>query len=799
VDFIIAAKRVSKERAPHCEYWWEGPDGTRVLATRLGKDARANGFFQGYIPARFGMEYLSEDFKFRWGLTGQVLHRAAPAEAHEDYFRIDRETGYHADKIPAAFEAAWRGMDETLAPDLRLILCGSDFSTPQEPLPRMILDAGAAMPEIDWRMGSIEEYAALLPAQLEGQDVPVVRGELRDGPACSCSGNALPVRIPIKQLNKAAENALIRRAEPLAAAMTLHGEPYPTALLNLAWKHLLQAHPHDSINGVTQDKTADDTTYRIRQAIELGKVVEEETVARLVRRLDTRAYAADAILLLVVNPLPQPRREILKVCVDTPQEASAWEVDLFDANGIRLDTQFAARRQMTCPVHDLESRPWPFDFDRHTIYVDAGEIPAGGYKVLEVRTRRAFNRSGEWWPEMRATPGGEISANARSLENEFLRVEVRPDGSLDLTDKKRGRSFPGIHYFEDTGDIGDYWAYYPPHANQTFSSQGGTARVWLEDNGPLAATIAVEHVLHLPAGAVMPEKTVIGDSRRTDATTGVRITSRFTLHRGSDRLNVRTTIENTAEDHRMRLMLPTGLQADFSQSAGHFTVDERPIIPPRDERGEFWPEMQTQPMGMFVSVSNGAEGFSVLSNSFTEYQLLDDPVRTIAITLFRAVRARICTEFRSSGHFPDQKGAQLLRTLEYEYALCPHAGDWQAGDVPAKATAFNVPPGTFQFSPASKAGDLPTEKSLYSISGGQFSAFKKSEDSADLIVRAFNPGGGTTSCEVRLPSAAKSALETNLNEEPVGRVKSLVGGKLSFPLAAAKIRTWKISQDKAAK
>jgi mannosylglycerate hydrolase len=337
LKFIIAAKRVSKERAPHCEYWWESPDGTRVLATRLGKDARANGFFQAYIPVRFGMEYLSAGFRFRWAKTGQVLHRAEAVNAHEDYFRIDAESGYHAEKVREAFTAAWQAMDETLSPDYRLILDGSDFSTPQPPLTRMIRDAAAALPEIEWRMGTLEEYAAALPGKLAGKDVPVVRGELRDGPACGCSGNALAVRIHLKQLNKAAENALIRRVEPLASALAMLGAPYPAAFLERAWKYLLQAHPHDSINGVTQDKTAGDTEYRLQQAIELAKVAEEEIVANLVRRIDTRGFPADAVLLLVVNPLPHTQREVLKISVDMPREANAWDVDVFDAENKRLD------------------------------------------------------------------------------------------------------------------------------------------------------------------------------------------------------------------------------------------------------------------------------------------------------------------------------------------------------------------------------------------------------------------------------------------------------------------------------
>jgi mannosylglycerate hydrolase len=793
LNFIIAAKRVSAARAPHCEYWWEAPDGTRVLASRLGKDARANGFFQAYIPVRFGMEYLSDNFRFRWGKTGQAMHRADAASAGEDYFRIDRETGYHADKVRAAFDAAWHAMDKTLAPDYRLILDGSDFSTPQPPLSRMIREANGTLPDIEWKHGTIEEYAAALPGKLAGKEVPVVHGELRDGPASHCSGNALAVRIHLKQLNKAAENALIRRAEPLASALALLGEPYPTALLERAWSYLLKAHPHDSINGVTQDKTADDTAYRINQAIELAGVVEEETVARLIRRIDTTAMPPDAVLILVVNPLARARREVLKVSVDTPREASAWDVDVFDAASNRLDTQFVARRQMTCPVHDLESRPWPFDYDRHTLHVDVGEIPAGGYKVLRVQTRKTFSRAGEWWPEMRATTGGDIAADPRTLENEHLRATVNADGTIDLTDKSRGRTMRGLHYFEDAGDIGDYWAYYPPHGNRVFTSQGQPARVWLEDNGPLTATIAVEHTLKLPARSIMPEKTVIGESRRADETTDVRITSRFTLRRGARRLDVRTTVENTAEDHRLRLMLPTGLQTDFADSAGHFTVDRRPIIPARNERGEFWPEMQTLPMHIFVDVTDGTQGFAVASNSVTEYQLLDDPSRTLAITLFRSVRNRICTEFRSTGSFPQQKGGQLLRTLEFEYALYPHEGDWRSGGVYAEALALNVAPSAFQFSPA-PGGDLPPEVSLYALQSADavLSAFKKAEDSDSFIVRAYNPAPDSARAELHLPPTVESCAEVDLNETPTGKELRVRGGKITLTLAAGQIRTWRV-------
>ena len=42
LDFCIVAKNVAKDRAPDCEFIWEAPDGSQILATRLGDDARAN-------------------------------------------------------------------------------------------------------------------------------------------------------------------------------------------------------------------------------------------------------------------------------------------------------------------------------------------------------------------------------------------------------------------------------------------------------------------------------------------------------------------------------------------------------------------------------------------------------------------------------------------------------------------------------------------------------------------------------------------------------------------------------------
>lgn len=793
IDFIIAAKRVAAERAPYSEFLWEAPDGTRVLTTRLGKTARHNTFVHAYIPARYGVDCWGDDFRFAWGQRGQLAyHNADAARVSQDYFRIDTDVAYHPDRLKDGMEVAWHDTDITQYPEVRLLMNGCDFTSPQPIVAQMIDDANRLFDERSFRFGTLEEYADLLKQQLDKDTLPVVKGEMRDGPACHCSANALSTRIRLKQLNKRAQNLLLRQAEPMATALALLGEAYPTTFFNAAWTHLLQAHPHDSINGVTQDKTADDTRYRLQQAIELGEVLYDDAIAALMRRLDLSACADTDILLLVVNPLPYPVRAIRKVCIDTPCEQGVWAFSLTDAAGQPLGVQHVSRQQALVPVHDLEARPWPFQVDRHMAYIETGEIPAGGYTVLQVVPEQYFKRDVAFWPPMRTTDGLEIASSARTLENSYLKVEAQADGTLIVTEKTTGRVYRDLLEFEDTGDIGDYWAYYPPYQNQTFSSRGGQVRIWLTDNGPLAATLVVESRLTVPAYGHRPERGIEGESRRSDETTELLITSRVTLTRDSRRVDVHTEVDNTARDHRLRVLFPTDIAAEFSQAAGLFTVDTRPIMRPAAGQ-TFEPEMQTLPQQTFVDVSNGTEGLAVVNNCLTEYEIKGESRSTLALTLFRSVRNYICTELRVAGSFPEQQGGQSLGTLEFDYAIYPHQGDWVCGEVYQQADAVNVPLSVYQLTPAAH-GNLPLTMSCFSIEPSPLvlSAMKKAEERESFIVRLYNPSNEAIDGAMQFGIPIEQAYRTDLNEERQERLTVEDGRTVRFTAGAQKIVTCEI-------
>ncbi|MDD6237704.1 MAG: alpha-mannosidase, partial [Clostridiales bacterium] len=131
IDTVVVAKNVDKSRAPHCEFIWEGADGTKVFATRLGNDARANFFMNAYLEIMNGMPYKEDAYRYRMAEQGMAFHEADPAGYIQDHFMLESSEKIHTERITEAVMKAWKGMDATLLPEHRAMMNGSDSTTPQ--------------------------------------------------------------------------------------------------------------------------------------------------------------------------------------------------------------------------------------------------------------------------------------------------------------------------------------------------------------------------------------------------------------------------------------------------------------------------------------------------------------------------------------------------------------------------------------------------------------------------------------------------------------------------------------------
>ena len=743
LDFSVVAKNVSKSRAPQCEFWWEAPDGSRILATRLGEHARANFFMNAYLKIMTDLDYNSDEYEFAWGKHGFVYHRADKNGYWNDFIKLNNDEKIHEYAIKDAVDVAIAAMKDSSDKDLVPLFDGSDSTTAQPNITALVKKMNEIYgDEIQFEHITLEEYARLAWETYAKKDLTVVKGELRDGPTYKCSANALATRPKIKQLNKKVENTLFRMAEPLRY-MSGIGED---AFFDLAQKYLLLSHPHDSINGVTQDKTVEDTMNNLRQALEISEVLCDRACQSIVKRIDMTDFAKEDVAITVFNTLAFKRSEQVRLFIDFPQVDGVWDFDVIDTNGNKLPKQIIARSEVKLPVSSLHSRPFPFFVDRIEAIVDVKDIPAMGYKVLKVVKNQSFNRKALFWQDIRKSEGNEICRGADTLENAFLKVKVNGNGTVDVLRKEDGKLFRRLNYLEDTGDAGDYWIYYPPYKNMTYNTLGANAEIFMEENGPVSATIGVKLVMNLPEEGSL--------DARSASVKEVPVVVYYTLTKDSKQLDVKVKIENTVKDHRMRILFDCGENTDSVESAGHFGLDTRPVA----KSGSFYPEMQTLPMSYFVR--RGELG--VVHNAFCEYEGINNDEGTLAITVMRCVKNVICTEFRSAGKFLHEMGGQSLGEHVYEYALT-----FGKEDLFPVAERFNAPVKAVQISKG-EGTELPMEKSFLEVEGVVVSAVKKAEDGSGTVVRMFNPTEETRKVAIK-------GTEVNLNEEELGEFNGNVG------------------------
>jgi mannosylglycerate hydrolase len=170
-------------------------------------------------------------------------------------------------------------------------------------------------------------------------------------------------------------------------------------------------------------------------------------------------------------------------------------------------------------------------------------------------------------------------------------------------------------------------------------------------------------------------------------------------------------------------------------------------------------------MQNFVDLSDGEQGFAILTDSMLEYEALPGEKGTLALTLFRAVRNIICTEMRSAGVFAHEDGGQLLQKLQYRYAICLHDGDYAQGELFRKTDRLNVPVLPVQTSRQLRCGSKPTTASFYRVPEGlQMSCLKKADDKNGWILRLYNPNAETVCGDVTMPAAMASVEEVRLDE-----------------------------------
>jgi mannosylglycerate hydrolase len=755
VDSALIYRGISPHECPS-EFIWAGADGTEILGHRFARLARYNWYYLVFRPVTRGVEPTDKHTRLDDSIEKPFRVVDGRSRATTNFRLLEPAVRWDRQRVVSSLEAMLELEGADSSTGLFLAMHGHDMSV-AHPKDADVVEAtrDALAGKVDVRMSNLEDFVERLRESLDRSQAIRLTGErrtnLKEGFWTYLLPCTISARTYLKVINTEAENALVGEAEPLSCLARALGGDYLSRYLDRAWRFLLENHTHDANAGCAPDRVCQDLEYRYRQSLDIATICGEDAMKHVARNVAAEGRDGD-VKLIAFNPHPQPRDEVVELDVALPQSPAAAALEIVDDEGQACDVQVVDRRDDSLFVDNIWDVPTYADVTRFRLQARFRDLPALGYRTYAVRstTRKPKEEN-------------SLVAGVNVLENEHVRVEVQPDGTVNLLHRPTGRRYRSLNSYRDQGEAGNAWCHEPPTHDEVIDSRGGRAQIDLIEGGSLSATIRARVTLELPEAG--PDGV-----RRSESRVPFRIATDYTVRQGDPRLHVRVEFDNCVRDHWLRAVFPTRIRTDVVHADTHFDVVERAIAHP-DDTGWIEPFRGTAPMHSMLDLSDGVAGLAILTAGLFEYEVFDDDKRTVALSLVRSFPIKLQVSEEKMQVLPDT-GVQCPGRQTFRYAILPHAGNYVEGRALVWAQRFNNPPRVVQTTP--RDGRLPSTFSLIHLEGTGLvpTAVKKAERSDDLLLRLFNcdtrDRDGVISFGVRVSSVRAARLdETPTESVPV--------------------------------
>lgn len=770
------------------------------IPDQFGHIAQMPQILQGFnidtamIYRGFGGEPGQEESEYRWlspDGSGVLMHHMPKDGYSAGYFGDSDEK-----TILQKFERLRKELDARATTSQRLFFNGGDHHWPDETVTKAIKVLRKHYDAHILHSNFVDYFSALKKEVGKGTRLRTLNGETRFGyrHAFVVLGGVYSSRMPLKQLNAASQVLMERVLEPLNVLAMMSGMPSKSPQIEQGWKYVIQNQDHDAICGTSADEVHQEMTLRYKKAEQIGAHVSHECFSRLLP-YDEHAHG-DERYLVVFNPSPFVRSGLVETSVEfflqdvvvglnpevkvAPRLSPVKAFRLLDPSGKEVPYQILARNEAFGLTYSKHDYPHQTLVDRFSVLVSAEQVSPLGWKGLKIEKTDAA-------PAF----SGAVQVRESLVENEFLRVEASPDGTVKIVEKSTGASHGPLNMFEDSGDVGDEYNYSYPARDEKYQSTQFRPVINIVERGPLRASLRIDSTMQIPESASTDELS------RSPTKVELQISTVLSLTPFSRRVDVKTTVHNTAKDHRLRALFGTGIVTKESYADTPFAVVQRTHQEYDNSQFPYEHPALVAPMQRFVTIADGQKGITLITKGLPEYELSVREPGVLALTLLRCVgklsgNNLITRPGGAAGWWTETPEAQCIGTHIFEYSMFPHSpltsNTWSS--ILREVELFTVPLLSLK-----RKNDQPVlERSFLSLdsAGLQFTTLKESEDRKGFIVRICNPTDGPGEGRLRFGRPVVQAHRCKLNEKAVVPLRIIKGAEIKVTAKPFEILTIKV-------
>ena len=712
-----------------------------------------------YVPDSFGQSAAMPQIYREFGMEDTLFWRGVSDDAveHTEYrWRGEDGSVVNVYQIPAGYyiggeipedeavlskflkEDPFKKIWERSMTDQLLFPNGFDQAPPRENLAELVERINQDYDEFELEISTFERYVKSIKTQ--HPKLEEIAGELLNGKLMRVHKSIFSSRSDLKQLNTQVQHYLVNTLEPILTIAYSLGFDYPAEVVKNIWKLMFENAAHDSIGSCVSDKTNEDVYFRYKQAQELA-----ENLAELkMREIATHINNDKAITITAFNTAASKKSGVFETVLYVPQ----LDFSIEDCKGRPCSYTILEAQDQTDYILGQGNilDPCKKQFKPKKVYkvrvaVELHDLETMGYQQFHINLQGCTHQR------------QELSSD-RIIENDFYRIQVNTQHTVDILDKKLNRWYKNQGILEENGDDGDSFNYSPPREDLLVRSCDFKPTVTVKKS-ELVSFIELQYSMRIPKN--------LQERAQGQQSQLFPVTLRIQLKKGSPFIDWQCEVDNRGVDsHRLCVLFDAAIASNFSYADQQFGVLRRPVVRKKEmelwkKEQELWNELPIaiETCQNFVALEDDERGLAVIPKAVREYEIIGDDFNTVRLTLFRTYgfmgkENLLYRPGRASGETTvATPAAQLHKIMTFDFSLIYYQGRLSQYGLAQKVTDYLKGAELYQcaeylntrlrFTQFDVEKTLPLSYSLFNASGkAVLSTVKRAEDKEGIISRFYN-------------------------------------------------------------